>query len=89
VPAIAEAGVPDYEATQWYGLAAPAGTPADVLARLHGETVRALATKEMKDKLAGDGAEPVGTTADEFSIHIKNELEKWAKVARAANIEPQ
>jgi tripartite-type tricarboxylate transporter receptor subunit TctC len=89
VPAIAEAGVPDYEATQWYGLAAPAGTPADVIARLHGEAVRALATKDMQDKLAGDGAEPVGTTADEFAIHIKNELEKWAKVARAAKIEPQ
>jgi tripartite-type tricarboxylate transporter receptor subunit TctC len=89
VPAIAEAGVPDYEATQWYGLAAPAGTPADVIARLHGEAVRALATKDMKDKLAGDGAEPVGTTADEFAIHIKAELEKWAKVARAAKIEPQ
>ena len=43
----------------------------------------------MKDKLAGDGAEPVGTTADEFAIHIKSELEKWAKVARAARIEPQ
>jgi tripartite-type tricarboxylate transporter receptor subunit TctC len=89
VPAIAQAGVPDYEATQWYGLAAPAGTPSDVIARLHGEAVRALATKDMKDKLASDGAEPVGTTPAEFAIHIKTELEKWAKVARAAKIEPQ
>jgi tripartite-type tricarboxylate transporter receptor subunit TctC len=89
IPTIAEAGVPGYEATQWYGLAAPAGTPADVIARLHGEAVRALATQEMKDKLAGDGAEPVGTTADEFAIHIRSELEKWAKVPRAARIEPQ
>jgi tripartite-type tricarboxylate transporter receptor subunit TctC len=89
VPAIAQAGVPDYEATQWYGLAAPTGTPPDVIARLHGEAVRALATNDMKDKLASDGAEPVGTTPAEFAIHIKTELEKWAKVARAAKIEPQ
>jgi tripartite-type tricarboxylate transporter receptor subunit TctC len=71
VPAIAQAGVPDYEATQWYGLAAPTGTPPDVIARLHGEAVRALATNDMKDKLASDGAEPVGTTPAEFAIHIK------------------
>ncbi len=89
VPAIAQAGVPGYEATQWYGLAAPAGTPPDVIARLHGEAVRALAAKDMKDKLASDGAEPVGTPPAEFALHIRTELEKWAKVARAAKIEPQ
>src|SRR2546426_5479257 len=53
VPPIAEAGVPGYEATQWYGLVAPAGTPADVVARLHAEATQALKTQEMKDKLAG------------------------------------
>jgi tripartite-type tricarboxylate transporter receptor subunit TctC len=89
VPPIAEAGVPDYEATQWYGLVAPAGTPAEIVARLHAEATRALQTQEMKDKLAGDGAEPVGTTPAEFAAHIKAELAKWANVARAAKIEPQ
>jgi tripartite-type tricarboxylate transporter receptor subunit TctC len=89
VPPIAEAGVPSYEATQWYGLVAPAGTPADIIARLHAEATAALKTQEMKDKLAGDGAEPVGTTPQEFAAHIKGELEKWAAVARAAKIEPQ
>ena len=89
VPPIAEAGVPGYEATQWYGLVAPAGTPADIIARLHAEATAALKTQEMKDKLAGDGAEPVGTTPQEFAAHIKGELEKWAAVARAAKIEPQ
>jgi tripartite-type tricarboxylate transporter receptor subunit TctC len=86
---IAEAGVPTYEATQWYGLAAPAGTPPEIIARLHAEATKALETQEMKDKLAGDGAEPVGTTPAEFAAHIKGELEKWAGVARAAHIEPQ
>ena len=89
VPPIAEAGVPGYEATQWYGLVAPAGTPADIVARLHAQARAALATPEMKEKLAGDGAEPVGTTPAEFADHIRRELEKWSKVARAAGIEPQ
>ena len=89
LPSIAEAGVPDYEATQWYGLVAPAGTPAEIVARLHAEVTQALRTQDMQDKLAGDGAEPVGTTPAEFAAHIKSELEKWAGVARAAKIEPQ
>jgi tripartite-type tricarboxylate transporter receptor subunit TctC len=89
IPPIAEAGVPEYDATQWYGLVAPAGTPPEIIARLHAEATKALVTKEMKDKLAGDGAEPVGTTPAEFDAHIKGELEKWAGVARAARIEPQ
>jgi tripartite-type tricarboxylate transporter receptor subunit TctC len=89
IPPIAEAGVPGYEATQWYGLVAPAGTSAEITARLHAEATQALKTQEMKDKLAGDGAEPVGTTPAEFAAHIKAELAKWASVARAAKIEPQ
>jgi len=89
VPPIAEVGVPDYDATQWYGLVAPAGTPREIITRLHAEATQALETQEMKDKLAGDGAEPVGTTPAEFAAHIKTELEKWAAVARAAKIEPQ
>jgi tripartite-type tricarboxylate transporter receptor subunit TctC len=89
IPPIAEVGVPDYEATQWYGLVAPAGTPPEIITRLHAEATQALKTQEMKDKLAGDGAEPVGTTPAEFAAHIKAELAKWASVARAAKIEPQ
>jgi tripartite-type tricarboxylate transporter receptor subunit TctC len=89
VPPIAEAGVPNYEATQWYGLVAPAGTPPDIIVRLHAEATQALKTQDMKDKLASDGAEPVGTTPAEFAAHIKSELEKWANVARVAKIEPQ
>ena len=89
VPPIDQAGVPNYEATQWYGLVAPAGTPADIVARLHAEATQALKTQDMKDKLASDGAEPVGTTPAEFAAHIKSELQKWANVARVAKIEPQ
>jgi tripartite-type tricarboxylate transporter receptor subunit TctC len=89
IPTVAEAGVPNYEALQWYGLLAPAGTPAPIVARLHGETAKAVRTAEMKERLAADGAVPVGNTPAEFAAHIKEEMEKWAAVARAAKIEPQ
>jgi tripartite-type tricarboxylate transporter receptor subunit TctC len=89
VPPVAQAGVPGYDAMQWYGLLAPAGTPPDIIKRLHAEATKALGTAEMKEKLAGDGAEPVGSTSAEFAALIKSELEKWAKVARTAKIEPQ
>jgi len=89
VPSVAEAGVPNYEAMQWYGLLAPAATPPETIARLHAEATKALQTDEMKEKLSAEGAEPVGSTPSEFGSLIRNELEKWAKVARAADIEPQ
>jgi len=89
IPPVAEAGVPGYAAVQWYALLAPAGTPADILPRLHAEATQALKTAEMEEKLAADGAEPVGSTPDELAALIRSELDKWNKVARAANIEPQ
>ncbi|MFL5047635.1 MAG: Bug family tripartite tricarboxylate transporter substrate binding protein, partial [Xanthobacteraceae bacterium] len=89
VPPVAEAGVPGYQAVQWYGLLAPAGTPADIVARLHAEAVQALKSADMKEKLATDGAEPVGTSSAEFAAFINSELDKWGSVARAAGIDPQ
>jgi len=89
VPTVAEAGVANYEALQWYGLLAPAGTPAPIIARLHAETAKAVRSAEMKERLAADGADPVGNTPAEFAAHIKDEMRKWADVARAAKIEPQ
>jgi tripartite-type tricarboxylate transporter receptor subunit TctC len=89
VPPVAQAGVPGYEAMQWYGLLAPAGTPKDIMVRLHAEAAKALNTADMKEKLATDGAEPVGSTSAEFAALIKSELDKWTKVARAAKIEQQ
>ena len=86
---IAEVGVPGYEATQWYGLVAPAGTPPEIVARIHAQALKALRSQDVKDKLATDGAEPVGSTPAEFAAHIKEELEKWTKVATASGIEPQ
>ena len=85
IPAIAEA-VPGYEAIQWYGLFAPAGTPAPIVARLHKEIAAALKSPEMQKRIAADGAEAVGNSPAEFSAQIKSELEKWAKVAEQAKL---
>lgn len=89
VPTVAEAGVPGYEALQWYGLLLPAGTPAEIVGRLHEETAKALNAPDVKKRLADDGAESVGTTPAEFAKFIKDEIEKWSNVARVANIKPE
>jgi tripartite-type tricarboxylate transporter receptor subunit TctC len=88
VPPVADA-VPGYAAIQWYGLLAPAGTPPTIIARLNAEALRALKTDEMRDRLAVDGAEPQGSTPEEFGALIRSELDKWTRVTRAAGIEPQ
>jgi tripartite-type tricarboxylate transporter receptor subunit TctC len=89
VPTVAEAGVPGYAALQWYGLLAPAGTPRLAIDRLHKEFATALRAPEVIERLAQDGAEPVGSTPAEFAALIRSELEKWAAVARAANIQAE
>jgi len=89
VPPVAEAGVPGYEAMQWYGLLAPAGTPAAIVERLNAEALKALRSPEMKERLAADGAEPLGGSPAEFAALIRRELDKWTRVARAAGIDPQ
>ena len=89
VPTMEEAGVPGYEAVQWYGFLAPAGTPPAIIAQIHAEAVKALHSAQMREKLAHDGAEPVGSSSEAFAAHIRNELDKWRKVAKAAGIQPQ
>jgi tripartite-type tricarboxylate transporter receptor subunit TctC len=89
IPTIAESGVPDFEAIQWFGLLAPAGTPAAILQRVHDETIKGLSTPEMKARFAAEGAEPVGDTPAEFAAVIRVEMDKWARVAKAANIMPE
>jgi tripartite-type tricarboxylate transporter receptor subunit TctC len=89
IPTISEAGLPGYEATQWYGMLAPAQTPKDIVARLHAEMTRILQQPEIKERFAGDGADPVANTPEEFRRYIQSELAKWAKVAREAGIQPE
>ncbi len=86
VPTIAEAALPGYEAVQWYGVLAPAGTPRDVVGKLHAAAVRALQEAPVRERLLVDGAEPVGNTPDEFAAIIRNDLVKWGKVIKDAGI---
>jgi tripartite-type tricarboxylate transporter receptor subunit TctC len=89
IPTIAEAGVPGYEAVQWFGLLAPAATPREIVSRLHGETVRALQAVDVRSRLSADGADPVGSTPEEFAAFIRSETAKWAKVVKQAGIQPE
>jgi tripartite-type tricarboxylate transporter receptor subunit TctC len=88
VPPVGET-VPGYEAMQWYGLLAPAGVPGRIIERLNAESTTALRSREMKERLAVDGAEPLGSTPAEFSAFIRRELDKWGRVVEAAKIERQ
>jgi tripartite-type tricarboxylate transporter receptor subunit TctC len=88
VPPVGDA-VPGYEAMQWYGLLAPAGTAGRTIERLNAEAMKALGSQEMKRRLAADGAEPLGSTPAEFGAFIRRELDKWSKVVDVAKIERQ
>src|ERR671931_80930 len=86
VAALAEAGLPDYEAGSWYGIMAPAGTPRDIIERLHAAIVKALAQPEVAKRLAAEGAIVIGSTPAAFGTHVKAELARVAAVVRAAGI---
>ena len=88
LPTIEEAGGPalkGYEASSWFGLMAPAGTPADVVNRIQQETAKALASPALKDRLQAQGAIPSGMSSADFTRFIAAETAKWAKVVKAAN----
>ena len=89
LPTVSESGVPGFEAIQWFGLLAPAGTPKAIVDRLQAETARILETPVMKERLAVEGAEPVGNKPEEFAAVIKAEMAKWSEVAKAAGIKPE
>lgn len=86
LPTIDEAGVRGYEATQWYGILGPAGTPQLVVAKLNSAMVNALGTAQMRERLAADGSEPLPSTPAEFLDFIKKEIARWAPVIKAAGI---
>ena len=88
VPTINEAGVPGYEATQWYGILAPAATPRDIVLKLNAEMVKALRQPDVRERLAADGTVPVGNTPEEFGAHIKTEIARWAPVVKASGARP-
>jgi len=89
VPTIAEAGVPGYEATSWFGLLAPAKTPAPVVAKLNAAILKALADPDVKKKLLEQGAEPAGETPAQFAAFIASETVKWGKIVKQSGATAQ
>jgi len=86
LPTIAEAALPGFESTQWWGFYAPAGTPADIVARLNREMNLILATAETRKRLAAEGAEPAGGSPADLGAYHRADYERWEKVIRAAGI---
>ena len=89
LPTIAEAGVPGYEATQWYGVLAPAATPREIVTKLNAEIVKALQRSEVRGRLASEASQPVGDTPEQFLAFIKAEIARWAPVVKASGAKPE
>ena len=88
LPTMQEAGIKDYESMTWYAVVAPSGTPQDVVTRLSSEIAGIVKQPEVADRLSSEGADPVGSTPQEFGRYLRSEIEKWRKVIRAAGIQP-
>jgi tripartite-type tricarboxylate transporter receptor subunit TctC len=89
VPTAAEAGLPDFDVTTWYGVLAPAGTPRPIVTRLNGELVRIMHAPELKERLATMATEPRTSTPEEFAAYIAEERARWAEVVRKTGIKAE
>ena len=87
LPTLAEAGVPGFEATQWYGIVAPAATPAEIVKRIAAQIEASVSEPDMKKHLEAEGAQPTVMAPEAFGKFIRAEIARWAKVIRAAHIE--
>src|SRR5713226_7696729 len=86
VPTVAEAGLPKFEVTTWYGILAPAGTPRAIVTRLNAELVKIMHAPELKERLAAMATDPATSTPEEFADYIKREIAKWGEVVRQAGL---
>ena len=86
IPTAAEAGYPSFEATNVTGLIAPAGTPRDVIEKLNAATQKAIAQPAIREKFAGIGAEATGGTPEQFAAYIRDDLSKWTRIVKDANV---
>lgn len=84
LPTVAESGVPGYEASSWFGVVVPAGTPREIVMRLNTELNRALNLPDMRERFAEQGAIPAPGTPEDFAVWIRSEIAKWAKVVKAS-----
>jgi tripartite-type tricarboxylate transporter receptor subunit TctC len=86
LPTVSEAALPGYEAGSWWGVLAPARTPRAVVTKLHGDIVKVLQVPDTRNKLMSQGGDPDGSTPEQFAALLQDELVKWAKLVKAANI---
>ena len=84
VPAIAELGFPDFDASSWFGLVGPAGLPRDVALTLQREVAKALTVPAIREKFIAEGADPIGNSPEEFGAYMRKETAKWAKIVKAS-----
>jgi tripartite-type tricarboxylate transporter receptor subunit TctC len=84
IPTVAEAALPGYEASSWYGLLAPARTDAAIVNRLHRDVTAILGSADVKERFAAQGIEPAATTPQQFAAIIKTEIAKWSAVVKAS-----
>jgi tripartite-type tricarboxylate transporter receptor subunit TctC len=84
LPTVSESGLKGYESSQWYGLLAPAGTPAEILSLLNSAAGKIVNGAEMKSRLTKDGLVPIGGSREQFAAHLRTEMEKWARVIQAS-----
>jgi tripartite-type tricarboxylate transporter receptor subunit TctC len=89
LPTLAESGFPDFEAISWFGLLAPAGTPAIIIGKVHADIVQIVAHADMRERIAQLGLEVSLSSPEEFAVVVKTDTAKWAKVIRAANIKAE
>ena len=89
VPTVAEAALPGYDITTWFGLLAPAGTPRDIVSKLNSVIVAIVSEPEMKNYLVGQGVDPITNTPEQFAAYIKSEVPKFARIVKAAGIKPE
>jgi tripartite-type tricarboxylate transporter receptor subunit TctC len=89
LPTVAEAGLPDYEMSTWWGLLAPAKTPADALTRLSVAVVRIIAEPDFRKRLSDQGLEAESMSPPQFGAFVKDQKEKYAKLAKTAGVKPE
>jgi tripartite-type tricarboxylate transporter receptor subunit TctC len=89
VPTLAESGMPGFDVGAWQGVMVPAGTPRPIVDRLNTEVRKALANAEVRSKLAVQGAEPLGSTPEEYGAYIRKELDRWGKVVRESGVKAE
>ena len=89
LPTIAEAGVPGYESSTWFGPLAPAKTPREIIMKLNTEIMKILQRPDVRARFTADGVVGLGNTPDEFGVYIKSEIERWGRVIKAAGVRPE